>query len=88
MIEATAAARSLLERHRLAEAGGGVLAGELAAWLERTGQLDQLATIAFRTSAGVGERTIAKHLEHIYAKLGVPNRGAALALYRTRTRGA
>jgi DNA-binding CsgD family transcriptional regulator len=29
----------------------------------------------------VGESTIAKHLEHIYRKLGVQNRGAALALY-------
>jgi DNA-binding CsgD family transcriptional regulator len=29
----------------------------------------------------VSERTIAKHLEHVYAKLGVPNRSAALSLF-------
>ncbi len=140
VLEATVAARALLERHRLATLGGTALAGDLGHWLEQTRPLDQLATTTFRTPAGVlgaalvpgpraaqlllderfdrssttlpltvrerevletiadgttnaqaaealgvGERTIAKHLENIYGKLGVPNRGAALALYRARS---
>ena len=56
--------------------------GEVLAWLSKGKTNRDIAQIL-----GLSPRTVDKHLEQIYAKLGVENRTAAAAIAATARRG-
>jgi DNA-binding CsgD family transcriptional regulator len=72
-----AAARRVATRSPVAPAG---LTAREAQVLQRVAEGDTNALIARRL--GMRPRTVAKHLEHAYAKLGVSSRTAAVARLR------
>jgi DNA-binding CsgD family transcriptional regulator len=61
---------------------GGTREGEVLAWLSKGKTNRDIAQIL-----GLSPRTGDKHLEQIYAKLGVENRTAAAAIAVTARRG-
>jgi len=74
-----------LERvHEMSRLRGAVEPGELDRLTAREAQVIELVAAGL-TNAGIAERlwispgTVKKHLDHVYAKLGVANRAAAVA---------
>jgi DNA-binding CsgD family transcriptional regulator len=50
---------------------------EVLQWLDQGKSNEEIGIVM-----GISSRTVQKHLEHVYAKLGVENRTAAAAVYR------
>jgi DNA-binding CsgD family transcriptional regulator len=76
----------LLDEPVPAELGAAALTAREREVVEaiRTGATNAAAAAAL----GMSERTIEKHLEHVFAKLGVPNRLAAVSLYERLLRAS
>ena len=87
----TALARAT-RRHRARRALTATTDGELASLTERELQVLDLVALG-RTNVGIGRvldvspRTVAKHLEHIYRKLDVTSRAAAVHLAASSVTG-
>jgi DNA-binding NarL/FixJ family response regulator len=81
--------RAIEETTRLRAAAGAAGSGELEVLTTREAEILELVGAGL-TNAAIAERlwispgTVKKHLDNIYAKLGVANRTAAVAWTRDR----